>query len=134
MTRTGLVHLVTPACARTVPYRPVRAQVRPCGPGRVLPAARAAHPGCFPRRSTPFKPAARRLAFRSCRPRSVRPPLPCQRAWELHAPCPRPPALSHRLNLQMLRWRSAPLYACSRDPGRDILCLLSSALRRLRWP
>lgn len=130
MTRTGLAYPVMPDCARTVPYRPVLTEVRSRVFPALLAAVRMAHPSRLRSGSAFVEPAARPLSGRSRRSRSVRPP----RAETPYAPCPRPPALAHRLHAH-LRWRSASLPSCSRDPGRDIsLCLLSSPLRPLQWP
>jgi hypothetical protein len=130
MTRTGPADVVVSACARTVPARPGS-----CGLVSAGPASR----GAAPTRSVFLgsasgKPASRRLAGQSWRPRFLRPPLRRQRAWAPHSPGPRLPALAYPLYLYLLRWHAATFYGWSFDPGRDILCILISPLRQLQWP
>jgi hypothetical protein len=70
-------------------------------------------------------------AVRSGRLRSARPPLIPQRT-----PVPQPcqPMPEHRLYLYLFQWHAATLFGCSFDPGRDVLCILTSPRRWLRWP
>jgi hypothetical protein len=130
MTRTGPVDIVVSACARIIPARPGS-----CGLVSAGPACREAPPtrSVF-LRSASCKPASRHPAGQSGRPQFLRPPLRRERAWPPHSPCPRPPTLAYPLYLYLLRWQAAIFYGWSFDPGRDILCILISPLRRLQWP
>ncbi len=135
MTRTGPADVVMPARHSTVTGRPVLA--RPGSgesgsdwAGRRGPAFdRHAFPG-----SAFGKPTHHQLAGRSDRLRSARPP----RARAAHPPHPRYPrrlALTHPLYLYLLGWRAASVYGWSSDPGRDILCILTTSPPRwLQWP
>jgi hypothetical protein len=138
MTRTGPANVVMPARRSTVTGRPVLAwlgsgESGSGWAGRREPAFdRLAFPG-----SASGKPTHHRLAGRSGRLRSGRPPQrpPCARA--AHPPHPRylrRPALTHPLYLYLLGWRAASVYGWSFDPGRDILCILTSPPRWLQWP
>jgi hypothetical protein len=124
MTRTGPADVVVSACARIVPARPGS-----CGLVSVGSPTRSVF-----LRSASCKPASCRPAGQSCRPRFLGPPLRRQRAWAPCSPCPRPPTLAYPLYLYLLRWHAATFYRWSFDPGRDILCILISPLRRLQWP
>jgi hypothetical protein len=105
MTRTGPADVVVSACARIVPGWPV-----------------------------PARPGPRGLAAQSRRPRLVRPPLRRQRARAPQSPSPRLPTLAYPLYLYLFGWHAATFFGWSIDPGRDILCILTSPLRRLQWP
>ena len=135
MTRTEPGDIVMSSCARTMPDWPVPARSCSGGLASVWPASHEAalDRPVFPE-SVSSKPGPGRLADRSCRRQLVRPPLRRQRGRASHSPCLRQPALVHRLYLYLLDWRAALRYGCSFDPGRDMLCLLTSPPRWLQWP
>jgi hypothetical protein len=133
MTRTGPGIAAMPACRRTPPRRPALTRpssrelvvARPA-PG-LLATARAVFPG-----EESFKPGAGRLTARPrrlhlagqlTRPRRIGAPGP---------PCFRLPA--HPLYLYQLKRPAVAPSECSFDPGRDMLCILTSPPRWLQWP
>jgi len=139
MTRTGPADIVMSARRSTVTGRPVPGRPGSREPGSVSPTcsdpafAWAVFSG-----SASFKPAdhwvpgrSRRLRWvcSSLRPQSVGTPYAPRRS-----PCPHRPTFTHPLYLYLLGWHSAPLYGWSFDPGRDILCILTSPPRCRQWP
>ena len=130
MTRTGPADVVVSACARIMPARPSSRGLVSAGPAsREAPPIRSVF-----LTSASCKPASRRLAARSGRPRLVRRPLRLQRARAPYSPCPRLPALAYPLYLYLLERPAAALPGCSIDPGRDMLCILTLPPRWLQWP
>jgi hypothetical protein len=117
MTRTGPTDVVMPACRRTVPGRPVLNWPGSRGLPSVPPApgvpdvARAVFPG-----EESVKPVPGRLPARPGRPRLAG-PLPV-----------------HPLYLYLLKRPAVALPGCPFDPGRDMLCILTSPPRWLQWP
>ena len=91
----------------------------------------------FPR-SASFKPAVDPMTGRSCTPRpDPRPVASTQTHRPARAPgppCPRPSPLAHPLYLYQLEWPAVALPGWSIDPGRDMLCILTSPPRWLQWP
>ncbi len=143
MTRTGPGDVGVPACPRTVPGWPP-----PARPGSHKPGSRhepgsgwvgcreSAFAGTVRPGSASFEPAHPRFARRSGRLWPSCPPQP-QRAHTArppHPPCPRQPALALPLYLYLLGRHATPIYGCSFDPGRDMLCLLTSPPQWLQWP
>jgi hypothetical protein len=128
MTRTGPADVGMSACHGAATGRPVLARPR-CHESAFV---RVGFPG-----SVSGKPAHHRLAGRSGRLWSAYPP---QRPQRGRAACPphsrhqRQPALTHPVYLYLPGWHAASVYEWSFDPGRDILCMLSSPPRRLQWP
>jgi hypothetical protein len=135
MTRTEPGDVVMSTCARTMPDWPVPARSCSGGLASVWPAPHEAalDRPVFPESVSP-KPGLGRQADRSCRRQVVRPPLRRQRGRASHSPCLRQPALVHRPYLHLLDWHAALRYRCSFDPGRDMLCILTSPPRWLQWP
>jgi hypothetical protein len=141
MTRTGPADVVLPACRHAAARPQVLARSGPCGPREPVPArlvsvrsaagapnvVRAVFPG-----ETLFKPASGRLP---ARPRRLGPAgLPPQ---PRHAGMPRPPCSGsppHPLYLYLLKRPAVALSRCLFDPGRDMLCILTSPPRWLQWP
>lgn len=132
MTVTAPADAVVSGCAHTAPRRPAAARSHAREPASVWLTsrwqafARPVFPG-----SASFKPAGR-----SCHPRSIH-PLPHRQY--VRTPCPRRPRLVHPLYLYLLTWHAATRSGWSVDPGsvdpgRDILCTLTSPLRWLRRP
>ena len=135
MTTTAPADVVLTACGHATAGRPVVAR-----PGfrelvSVWPASgeptlvRAVVP-----RSARFKPAVDRVPGRSRglqsggpmpSPRPVRAPGP---------PCPQPSRIAYPLYLYLLERPAAAPPGCSIDPGRDMLCILTSPPRWLQWP
>ena len=139
MTRTGLADVVMSACGHDAAGRPV-----PARPGfrelvSVWPASgeptvvRAVFPG-----SVSFKPAVDRMTGPS-RTRQPDPRLPASTQAQRPArapgqPCPRSSPLAHPVYLYLLEWSAVALPGWSIDPGRDMLCILTSPPRWLQWP
>ena len=136
MTRTGPADVVMPACRHAALGRPVLTRLGPRGLVSVpfvavWPAAcsaaivRAVFPG-----EASFKPVPGRLQARA---RRLGPagPLPRPRhAGLLRPPCSPP----HPLYLYLLKRPAVALSGCLVDPGRDMLCILTSPPRWLQWP
>jgi hypothetical protein len=156
MTRTGPADAVLPAgrhaaAGRPVLTRPGPRDARGLAPIRFAPAwfnaacfgtawsstvqpasgvpavVRAVFPG-----EGPFKPVSGRLA---ARPRRRCPADLLPRPWPAGAP--RPPCAGsppHPLYLYLLKRPAVALSRCLFDPGRDMLCILTSPPRWLQWP
>ena len=133
MTKAGPTDVVVSACGRATANRRVLARPGSREPVSGWPASgeptavRAVFPGF-----ASFKPAPRWLAPRSRRLRSA---LPMPRGQGVRAqrpPGPRPPA--HPLYLYLLQWPAAAQPACPFDPGRVMLCILTSPPQWLQWP
>ena len=138
MTRTGPADVAVSACGHAAARRPV-----PSRPGfgelvSVWPASReptvvrAVFPG-----SASFKPASYRMPGRSPRlqPGGPMPPRrPVRAPGPPRPPCPRSSSRAYPLYLYLLEWPAAALPGCSIDPGRDMLCILTSPPRWLQWP
>jgi len=137
MTRTGLADVVMSACGHDAAGRPV-----PARPGfrelvSVWPASgeptvvRAVFPG-----PASFKPAFYRTpeAHPPARPPAMPPHRPVRAPGPPRPPCPRPSSLAYPLYLYLLEWPAAAPPGCSIDPGRDMLCILTSPPRWLQWP
>jgi hypothetical protein len=145
MTRTLAAGAVMSACDRTASGRPAPALVWPVCRGSYPSHGTYASRGSSPSRGTyaSLDSAYVRLgsayvrrascppAVRSCRLGPARPPLIPQRAGPLR-PCQ--PVSVYRLYLYLLQWHAAMFFGCSFDPGRDVLCILSSPRRWLQWP
>jgi hypothetical protein len=133
MTRTGPGYVTVPACRHTPPRRP--APTRPGSRKLVLarsaPGAPAIARAVFPGEE-PFKPGPARLTGR---PRWLRPAGQLARHRRIAAPgrpCSRAPA--HPLYLYLLKRPATAPSGSSFDPGRDMLCILTSPPRWLQWP
>jgi hypothetical protein len=131
MTRTGPANVAMSACAHAATGLPVPARSGFRDPVSVWPASgeptvvRAVFPG-----SASFKPAAGRAPGRSRRrqpdrrpPASTLPHRPAQSS-----------SLAYPLYLYLLEWPAVALPGWSIDPGRDMLCILTSLPRWLQWP
>ena len=131
MTSTGPADVAMAACSHAVagplvPARPGFRELVSVWPASGEPTVvRAVFPG-----SASFKPAAGRVPGRSRRrQRYLRPPastLP-------HRPA-QSSSLAYPLYLYLLEWPAAAPPGCSIDPGRDMLCILTSPPRWLQWP
>ena len=92
-------------------------------------------------RSARFKPAVDRMTGRSRRRQpDPRPPASTQ-THQPHRPArapgpsyPRSSPLAHPLYLYLLERPAVALPGWSIDPGRDMLCILTSPPRWLQWP
>jgi hypothetical protein len=133
MTRTGPGNVAVPSCRRTPPRRPALTRPSSCElvftwPAPGVPAiARAVFPG-----EESFKPGPGRLTARA---RRLHLGGQLTRHRRIGAPCPpcfRLPA--HPLYLYQLKRPAVALSGCSFDPGRDMLCILTSPPRWLQWP
>jgi len=129
MTRTGPTDVVVSARGRATAGRPVLARPGSREPISVWPTlgeptvVRAVFPGF-----ASSKPAPGWLA------RRLRPalPMPEQRVRAPRPPCS--PALAHPLYLYLLEWPAAAAPGYPFDPGRVMLCILTSPPRSLQWP
>ena len=138
MTRIGPGEAAMPACRRTPPRRPALTRPRS---GELI-VARSAGAPAFARALFPgeesFKPAVDPMTGRSRTPQpDPRSPASTQSHRPARAPgppCPRPSPLAHPLYLYLLEWPAAAPPGCSIDPGRDMLCILTSPPRWLQWP
>src|SRR5580693_3265127 len=119
MTRTLTAGTVMSACDHTPSGGSTPALVWPVSRGSY-----ASHGSAYVRR------ASCPPAVGSGRLRPARPPLIPQRAG---VPRPCQPMPEDRLYLYLYQWHAATLFGCSFDPGRDVLCLLTSP-RWLHWP
>ena len=139
MTSTGLADVTMSACGRASASRPVLAQ-----PGfrELVSVWPLSHEptvvrAVFPR-SASFKPAVDPMTGRSRTPQpDPRPPASTQTHRPARAPgppCPRSSSLAHPLYLDQLEWPAVALPGWSIDPGRDMLCILTSPPRWLQWP
>jgi hypothetical protein len=133
MTRTGPGDVTVPACRHTplrrpAPTRPSSRKLVFAWPASGAPAiARAVFPG-----EEPFKPGPGLL---TARPRWLRPAGQLARHRRIAAPgrpCSRPPA--HPLYLYLLKRPATAPSESSFDPGRDMLCILTSPPRWFQWP
>jgi hypothetical protein len=142
MTTTGPADFVMAACAHAVagplvPARPGFRELVSVWPASGEPTVvRAVFPG-----SASFKPAVDRMTGRS-RPRQPdpRPPASTQ-THQPHRPArapgpsyPRSSPLAHPLYLYLLERPAVALPGWSIDPGRDMLCILTSPPRWLQSP
>jgi hypothetical protein len=138
MTRTGPAHVAMPARRHTPSRRPALTRPSSRHVVFVLPAtdvppiARAVLPG-----KKLLKPGPGRLTARpgTAWPGRLRPVGRAPRRRRIGAPCPpcsRLPA--HPLYLYLLKRPAIALSECSFDPGRDMLCILTSPPRWLQWP
>jgi hypothetical protein len=133
MTRTGPAYVAMPACRHTPSRRPALTRPSFCEVFFARPAtgappiARAVFLG-----EKSFKPGPGRL---TAWPRRLRPVGRAPRRRRIGVPrplCSRLPA--HRLYLYLLKRPAVALSGCSFDPGRDMLCILTSPPRWLQWP
>ena len=135
MTTTGPADFAMAACAHAVAGPLVSAR-----PGfrelvSVWPASgeptlvRAVFP-----RSACFKPAFERVPGRPRGLPSAGPMPPHRLLRAPGLPCPRPSWIAYPLYLYLREWPAAALPGCSIDPGRDMLCILTSPPRWLQWP
>jgi len=126
MTRRGPAYFVMSGRHRAVSRQPVLARPGSCAliSGRPALARLAAVGVAFPG-SAFFKPAV----GRSCGPRQAPQSLRPQHATTGRSPCRRPPA--HPPYLYLLEWPAAQ--PGSFDPGRDMLCILTSPQWH-QWP
>jgi hypothetical protein len=136
MTRTGPGVVAVPACRRTPPRRPARpALTRPSSRepalARPAPGAPATARAVFPGEES-FKPGLGRLAARPGRLHLTGQLTRHQRIGAPGLPCFRLPA--HPLYLYQLKRPAVAPSGCSFDPGRDMLCILTSPPRWLQWP
>jgi len=141
MTRTGPADVVMPACRHAAPGRPVLTRPGPRGSRGLIPIRLVS---VWPATGVPtivravfppegsFKPVPARLP---ARPRRRCPAgLPSR---PRHAGMPRPPCSGsppHPLYLYLLKRPAVALSECLFDPGRDMLCILTSPPRWLQWP
>ena len=135
MTTTGPADVAMAACSRAVagplvPARPGFRELVSVWPASGEPTlVRAVFP-----RSARFKPAFERVPGRS-RGRPSAGPMPPHRPVRAPgSPCPRPSWIADPLYLYLREWPAAALPGCSTDPGRDMLCILTSLPRWLQWP
>jgi hypothetical protein len=139
MTTTGPADVVMAACAPAVAGLLVSAppgfrELVSLWPASGEPTVvRAVFPG-----SASFKPAVDRTTGRS-RPRQPdpRPPastLPRRSARAPGPPCSRSSWIAYPLYLYLLERPAVALPGWSIDPGRDMLCILTSPPRWLQWP
>jgi hypothetical protein len=133
MTRTGPADVVMPAFRRTAPGRPVLTRPR----SRELVSARPANGrpavarAVFPAEES-VKPVP---GWRPARPRQPRPAELRSRHRRGGSPRPTGPGLpAHPLYLYLLKRPAVALSGCPFDPGRDMLCILTSPPRWLQWP
>ena len=144
MTRTLAADTVMSACDRTASGRPAPALVPPVSPepypsrgpyaarGSYAPGGPYAARGPYPSRgSACVRRASCPPAVRSGRLRPARPPLIPPRA---EVPRHGQPVPVFRVYLYLSQWHAVTLFGCSFDPGRDVLCLVTSPRRRLQWP
>jgi len=145
MTTTGPADIVMAACSPAVagllvPARPGFRELVSVWPASGEPTVvRAVFPG-----SASFKPAVDRMTGRSrARQPHPRPPASTQphQPHQPHRPAraPGPPRpwsspLARPLYLYLLEWPAVALPGWSIDPGRDMLCILTSPPRWLQWP
>ena len=138
MTTIRSVNAVMPAGGHASAARPVLARpglrelVSVCPASGEPTVVRRVLPG-----SASFKPASRRVLGRSRRlgPDLEKPPhWPGRPSGPPRPPCPRSSSLVHPLYLYLPERPAAALPGCSTDPGRDMLCLLTSPPRWLQWP
>jgi hypothetical protein len=115
MTWTAAADVVMPACARAAAA---------CAASPHIASLHTVTPGPVP--AVGRRPAACRPVGRRGRPGGVRPPLLCHPAGALEQR--RPPYVlpPHR---HLLRCDVAMLAGWPSDPGRDVLCLLTSPPR-----
>ena len=124
MTTTGPADVVMAACSHAVagslvPARPGFRELVSVWPASGEPTVvRAVFPG-----SASFKPAVD--------PASTQPHRPDRTAGP---PCPRSSPLAHPLYWYQLEWPAVALPGWSIDPGRDMLCMLTSPPRWPQWP
>ena len=132
MTRTGPADVAMLACHRTVPAR--HGSHRP-GSGRAG-YRESAFAGTVVPRSASVKPAHPRFGGRSglLRPSGPSRPQRVQKARPPHPPCPRQPTLAYPLYPYLLGRHTTPICGWSFDPGRDMLCKVTSPPRWLQWP
>ena len=133
MTRIGPGEVAMPACKRTPPRRPAlaRPSSRELALARPAPGAPAIARHVFPGEES-FKPGPGQLTARS---RQLRLAGQLTRPWRIGAPCPQGFRLpAHPLYLYQLKRPAVALSGCSFDPGRDMLCILTSPPRWLQWP
>ena len=123
MTRTGPADVVMPACRRTAPAR--RVPARPAS--RELASRELAS-----RRPATGAPAIVRAVFP--RGESFKPAVGSSSVLARRATPPRLRAPAHPLNSYLLKRPAAALSGCSFDPGRDMLCILTSPPQWLQWP
>jgi hypothetical protein len=139
MTSTGPADVVMAACSHAVagplvPARPGFRELVSVWPASGEPTVvRAVFPG-----SASFKPAVDPVTGRSRTPQPD-PRLPASTQTHRPArtpgpPCPRSSPLAHPLYLYLLEWPAVALPGWSIDPGRDMLCILTSPPRWLQWP
>ena len=138
MTTTGPAGVVMAACSPAVAgplvsARPGFRELVSAWPASGEPTVvRAVFPG-----SVYFKPAVDRMTGRSrARQPDPRPPASAQPHRPARAPgppCPRSSPLAHPPCLYLLEWPAVALPEWSIDPGRDMLCILTSP-RWLQWP
>ena len=142
MTSTGPADVVMAACSHAVagslvPARPGFPELVSVWPASGEPTVvRAVFPG-----SASFKPAVNPKTGPSrTRQPDHRPPAstqihqPHRPARAPGPPCPRPSSLAHPVYLYLRERPAAALPGCSSDPGRDMLCPLTSPPRWLQWP
>ena len=135
MTTTGPANVVMAACSHAVadPLVPARPGFRelvsvwPASGEPTLVRAVFPRPACF-------KPAFDRVPGRSRGLQSARPMPPHRSARAPGPPCPRPSWIANPLYLYLREWPAAALPGCSIDPGRDMLCILTSPPRWLQSP
>ena len=135
MMRTGPADVAVSACGHVGARRPVPARLGFRELVSIWPASgeptlfRAVVP-----RSACFKPAFYRVPGRSRGLPSAGPMPPHRPVRALNLPCPRPSRIADPVYLYLREWPAAALPGCSIDPGRDMLCILTSLPRWLQWP
>ena len=142
MMRTGPADVAVSACGhagarRPVPARPGFRELVSIWPASGEPTVvRAVFPG-----SASFKPAVDPMTGRSRTPQPDPRPRASTQTRQPHRParapgppCPWPSSLAHPLYLYLLEWPAVALPGWSIDPGRDMLCILTSPPRWLQWP
>jgi hypothetical protein len=134
MTRRGPADVVVSACGhaparRPVPARPGVRELVSVWPASGEPTLVRAVP-----RSACFKPAFERVPGRPRGLPSAGPMPPHRLLRAPGLPCPRPSWIADPLYLYLREWPAAALPGRSIDPGRDMLCILTSPPRWLQWP
>jgi hypothetical protein len=143
MTSTGPADVVMAVCSRAVagplvPARPGFRELVSVWPASGEPTVvRAVFPGSASFKPA-FKPANDPMTGPSrTRQPNPRPPAstqPHRPAQAPGTPCHRSSPLAHPLYLYLLEWPAVALPGWSIDPGRDMLCILTSPPRWLQWP
>jgi hypothetical protein len=138
MTSTGLADVTMSACGHASASRPVLAQpgfrelvsVRPLSHEPTV--ARAVFPSLVFSKPVSCRPPGRLRRAQMYPPKP--PHRPVRESGSPRPPCRRPHALAHPVYLYLPEWPGTAVSVSSFDPGRDMLCTLTSPPRWLQWP